>query len=695
MNAVPQTKTPVQASYQFAKPMLDKGFKADRLHVYCTQSGEPIYYRIRLRHPKGEKWIRPFHHDGHSWRAGEPKFPVTGKPLFGLERLGADATTPVYVVEGERVCEELWKLDITAVTSGSSSSAQTADWSPLTGRHVVIWPDNDEPGFAYKTKVIEKLATLNCSIEVTDVIALGLNAGEDAVDWLKANPDATADDVHRLARNPAEEKQKSQKSHAPEPLHRAIGAAEPYPLISLGEILGPACESLRRVIQAPDAICGSSLLAAASLAVQGLADVDNDGRIHPLSLWMLTVAESGERKSGVDREVMRAVREHEKKLFADYSTAQEEHQRETEEWAARKDRIKRDNKNADGLAQSLRDLGSPPLEPLCPALTVSDFTGEGVAKLLATGLPSVGAFTDEAALVFGGHGMNKESVARTAATFCKLWDSGELNRVRAGDGAMKLWGRRFAIHLLAQPVIAERALSDSILSGQGFLARCLLAWPEGTAGTRAYKAERLTDDPALIRFTERLKYLLSKPLPLAAGQRNELQPRILRLSEEAFETWRKAHDAIESEMADSGRYTIAKPWASKMPEQCLRIAGVLTLLEDPAADVINDAVIRRSIRIALWHLGEAVRLAGIAQVPDDIRNAQTLLDWCHKTQRDVLYSTEVFSFGPRAIRDNNLFREAIQTLEKTEWAVKIEGGLEIGGVRRKHVWRIVRTNGAR
>ncbi|TAL92302.1 MAG: DUF3987 domain-containing protein, partial [Rhodanobacter sp.] len=86
---------------------------------------------------------------------------------------------------------------------------------------------------------------------------------------------------------------------APEPLRRPVPPPEPYPVAELGPILAPACESLRRVIQAPDAICGASLLAAASLAVQGLADVENSGRVTPLSLWLLTVAESGERKSAV------------------------------------------------------------------------------------------------------------------------------------------------------------------------------------------------------------------------------------------------------------------------------------------------------------------------------------------------------------------------------------------------------------
>ena len=271
------------------------------------------------------------------------------------------------------------------------------------------------------------------------------------------------------------------------------------------------------MIQASDAICGASLLAAASLAVQGLADVHHDGRVHPLSLWFLTVAESGERKSAVDAEAMRPARDYEKRLAADYAAACDAHSIELEQWSAKKDLAKSDARKAKGagLSDALRDLGPEPLPPLRQVVIAADFTAEGLAKLLAAGRPSLGAFTDEAALVFGGHGMTKETVTRTAGTLCKLWDSGTLDRIRAGDGPVKLWGRRLALHLMAQPIIAERALSDVVLAGQGFLARALLAWPESTAGSRPYRSENLRDDAALNRYAERMLAVLVEPLPIA------------------------------------------------------------------------------------------------------------------------------------------------------------------------------------
>ena len=477
----------------------------------------------------------------------------------------------------------------------------------------------------------------------------------------------------------------------PEPLRRPTPAPEPYPLAELGAILTPAAEAIRRVIQAPDAIIGSSLVAAASLAAQVLADVHLDGRVIPLSVWLVSVAESGERKSAVDAEAMRAAREFERSLAAGYEFDLELHAADTAEWQAKVEAAKTAarKRKGEGLADALRAIGPPPPAPLLPRVTAADFTSEGLYKLLAVSRPGIGAFTDEAALVFGGHGMTRENVMRTAGTLCRLWDRGELDRVRSGDGATKLHGRRLALHLLAQPVIAERALSDDVLAGQGFLARCLLAWPEGTAGTRSYRAESLADDPAMRRFTGRLLELHESPLPLAQGQRQELQPRPLHLSDEAFKAWRSLHDSIEAHSGPGERFAQVKPWASKTAEQALRIAGVLTLVENPHAHTIEAATIERAAELALWHLNEAVRLAGTAELSPEVRDAEALLSWCHQTGRQHLHSSDALRLGPSRIRDRQAFERAISELVKAGWADQVEGGMDLDGAHRRKVWQIV------
>lgn len=682
------TESPRDAARRLFARQIAEGYAPDALHPYADENAEVMFYRARLRHADKDKLIRPMYLNGKGWTLGEPPAPEDGKLLYLLpELLHADPGALVYVVEGEKCADALSKLGLVATTSGSATSAEAANWSPLRGRAVVIWPDHDPSGAKYAEAVSTKLRGLAARVETLDVSGLALQRGGDCVDWLAANPNATADHVCALPRVVVRDNARP----APEPLRRPIPPAEPYPMAELGDVLRPAAESLKRVIQAPDAIIGGSLLAAASLAAQAHADVFIDGRHLPLSLWLLSVAESGERKSAVDTKAMRAAREYEREIGRNFETASEQHTAAMAEWTARCESAKGDAKKTkgQGLADKLRDIGPAPPAPLIPRVIVADFTAEGMFKLLDAGYPSIGAFTDEAAQVFGGHGMTKETVMRTAGAMCRLWDRGELDRVRAGDGAQKLHGRRLALHLLAQPVIAERALSDEVLSGQGFLARCLLAWPEGTAGGRMYRAENLRSDPALRCLADTLLMLHRRPMPVnEEGQRQELAPRALQLSADAFKVWRELHDTVEKASGKGGRFAQVKPWASKTPEQALRIAGVLTLTETPDAQQIEAATIERAAELALWHLNEAARLAGTAELSADVRDAEALLEWVHATGRTFIHSRVALQFGPARIRERERFRDAMTTLEQTGWAEPVAGGMPLDGAHRRHVWRI-------
>ena len=85
----------------------------------------------------------------------------------------------------------------------------------------------------------------------------------------------------------------------PRPLIRELPAADPFPIDALGHILGSAARGIHQRVRCPLAICGQSVIAAATLAVQGHADVQlPTGHVKPISNFFVTVAETGERKDG-------------------------------------------------------------------------------------------------------------------------------------------------------------------------------------------------------------------------------------------------------------------------------------------------------------------------------------------------------------------------------------------------------------
>jgi hypothetical protein len=178
---------------------LAQGYRIAGCHRYNAADGTELFRVVRLKHANGDKVIKPMYRDGFRYRMGRGTRPGSGWPLyvppFPLVEAG-----PVYVVEGEACADALARLGITATTSGSSSSAGAADWTPLQGRSVRIWPDNDAAGAKYAEAVASRLRAIGCAVQCLDVSALGVHeGGGDCVDWLALHPEATADAVHGLA----------------------------------------------------------------------------------------------------------------------------------------------------------------------------------------------------------------------------------------------------------------------------------------------------------------------------------------------------------------------------------------------------------------------------------------------------------------------------------------------------------------
>lgn len=693
MSAVPK-ETAQAAARRLANPALRDGFEATALHCYRDAVGNPIYWRIRCKHPDGRKWIRAMHWNDERYVHGEPSAPANSKPLYRLpELLAADPAAPVWVVEGEGKADALSKLGLIVTTSGGCTSAGSTDWQPLAGRSCVIWPDNDAPGSTYADNVGAILCGLGCSVSRIDVAALGLSEKGDAADWLDGHPDATAADVQGLpmtARAGADQPSAASPgliafSSAPEPLRRQLPPAPEYPLAALGPLLGSAARRIHAVVQAPAGLCGQSVLAAASLAAQAHADVSISGSVEPLSLWHVTIGASGERKSAADRWALSEHNEFEREQLAAWRAEMAAYEIDLTAHKAAERTAER-KKSAEEIRDALLTLGSPPEAPLSPLLLLSEPTMEGLHKAFQFGRPSIGLFNDDAGDFLGGHAMSKDNRTKSAAGFSKLWDNGRFDRVRAGDGAAKFYGRRLALHLMVQPIVAESVLSDEVLTGQGFLARCLVSWPASTIGTREYQDVNLSHDPELGRYWVRMRDLLDASPVLQEGTRNELRPRVLTLTPEAMAYWVEVKNAIERAML--GDYAGIHAWASKGGSQVARIAGVLTLVENPDAGVIQLEAIERATTLCMYHLDEAARIVGTASVPAKTKHAEALLTWCWESGRALLYSADALRNGPGAVRTATAFSEALEMLEATGWAARIPDGMVLEGRHRKNVWQI-------
>ncbi|KJZ49016.1 DUF3987 domain-containing protein [Pseudomonas sp. B21-040] len=423
------------------------------------------------------------------------------------------------------------------------------------------------------------------------------------------------------------------------PLIESNPVAEPYPVQALGGILGPAVERMAEVIGVPQALAAQSVLAASALATQGHAGLQLDGRNYPLSLFLITVAASGDRKTAADRFALLPARQWEREQWqryreqlARYRAAQRQAQR-----------IKPgDPEPANGMSLEA--------EPSAPRLITTDPTIEALIKGLCHDLPSMGLFCDEGGQFLGSSTMSRDNRLKAVTTLSSLWDGSPIDRARSMVGeSLRAYDRRLSLHLMLQPYLAMQLLSDPLLQGQGILGRCLMTWPTSLAGQRSYQAVDLSKDAALKRYHHRLSALFYQPWSLSAD--GALQLSKLSLSPLARRRWIDLHDAIEAQLGEFGELASVRPSGSKAADNLLRVAGILAVVEE--SSVVEVDHIQRASALVGYYLTEMQRLTEQEPVCRVKEEADRLLRWLQVKDWKRFSIRDLNRNGPRFARKSS------------------------------------------
>lgn len=482
----------------------------------------------------------------------------------------------------------------------------------------------------------------------------------------------------------------------PRPLRRELSPADPFPLDALGAVLGDGAKAIVDKVQCPDALAANSVLAAASLAAQAHADVvlPTTGRAHPLALFIISVAASGERKTTADRCALSAVRKREKELREQFEVDYASYAIKKRAYDVAVSRAEKTKGDRAAVEAALRNISESPRAPMTPVLTCDSPTLEGLHKLFMGGHPSLGLFSDEAGAFISGASMADEKKLATAAGLSALWDGSAISRVRAGDGTIVMPGRRLAAHLMCQPDAAARMLADPVLSDQGLLSRFLVAAPATTAGTRFQRSLNVATEPALRHYSDCLLDLLEMPPALAPGASGGLDPRPLEFTRDAARTWLAFADHVEGMLGVGGALAPVRGFASKLPEHVGRIAAVLAMVDDKSATAIAVECVERAVLIADFYSTEALRLFEASAASPGLRQAETLLAWLKGAWREPLIGlSAIYRLGPNSIREAATAKRAVAILEDHGWLRRHKGGpAMVDGKPVREAWTLVRED---
>jgi hypothetical protein len=470
----------------------------------------------------------------------------------------------------------------------------------------------------------------------------------------------------------------------PQPLAVKVEPA-PYPLDALPPTIRAAVEEVAGFVKAPLPLVASSALAALSLAIQAHVDAKRAEKLTgPVGLFLLTIADSGERKSTCDGFFTKSIRDYETEQAEVAKPILKKYQAALDAWEAKrggvKDKIRqlaKENKPTAGMESTLYDLEhAKPQAPRIPRLIYADATPEALAYELATKWPSAGVISAEAGSVFGSHGMGKDSVMRNLATLNQLWDGTSLTVDRRTSESFTVKGARLTVALQVQePTLREFFDKTGALArGTGFLARFLVAWPQSTQGFRPF-TEAPENWPHLATFNRRIAAILAQPVPI--DDDGALTPAMLMLTPEAKAAWVAFHDAIEGELASGGELYDVRDVASKSADNAVRLATLFQVFEG-AGGAIGAEAFESASRIATWHLNESRRFFGELALPVELANAARLDTWlieyCRREHTHLVPIAKLQQGGPGGLRDKAAIEAAMRELEESGRARFVRDG---------------------
>lgn len=446
----------------------------------------------------------------------------------------------------------------------------------------------------------------------------------------------------------------------------------PYPLAALPSGLGDAIREVLEFVQCPMALAACSALSALSVSAQHLANVRRaEGLTSPASLYTLAIAESGERKSSVDKHFTTAITAWEANQAEENKTEVKRYQVEHDSWLMQYEGVKmkikeiaKAQKSTELLTRDLHQLkNDEPIAVRVPRLIYGDATPEQLSYALAKNWPSAGVLSSEAGIVFGSHGMSGDSAMRNMALLNILWDGGTHTIDRRTSDSYRVQDTRLTMGLAVQADTVRNFFDNSkgLARGTGFLARFLVAWPTSTQGTRLFK-EPPTAWPKLTVFSERLTQLLNKIPEL--NEAGGLSPITLDFSNDAKKVWVDFHNDVELELKQGGDFTDAKDVASKAADNVARLAALFHLYEWQSEGAINKDLVERAIIIVTWHLYEAKRFLNQIAIPTHINNAIKIDDYIRRYCRDYKTDKVAKNYLRQhcAIRDKKLLNDALDEL---------------------------------
>ncbi|QNK67608.1 DUF3987 domain-containing protein [Variovorax sp. PAMC26660] len=423
--------------------------------------------------------------------------------------------------------------------------------------------------------------------------------------------------------------------------------APPFPTDYLLEPLREAVEEVRALVGAPAALISGSLIASLSAVCQAGIKVQRPG-LEPSScgLFLVTVAESGERKTAVDNIFTAPLRNFQEKVDLQMSESRLEFKAKHRTWTAQVRKANRLYNKASGGSEAtalieLHKLNrQEPTPPVVLKLLQEAATFAAFKRAFSQCVPVTSLISSE------GLNVTKSGAMEELGFLNSLWDGRNVHlKNRDYDIAVK--DPRFTLGLMIQPQGFEKLIAkrDGEFAESGMLARCLVSHPESTQGQR-YGILRKSRN-YVQKILKNFDALLAQQALIDFDVRQAI---ILTFDHRAAQAWISFVRHLEESVTKGGRFKNIRSAAAKAAENAARLAALFSKMEsdDPNIRLYH---ITSAIKLVIWHLNEMNYVLFERKAFDQLKSdADQLLNFLEKrwtmTDFQPISRTEIAHYGP-------------------------------------------------
>ena len=436
------------------------------------------------------------------------------------------------------------------------------------------------------------------------------------------------------------------------------------PISTNSTLITRAIHNFGLSLQTPDGMNLVVTLASASVALQGLIDVElPSGKVCPVALNLICIAGSGERKSSLEEQAFKGMRKFMKEEVERLKRENIKYEILIGDFKTKEKSLNKKLKQSSGgerdycIEELITHQQCKPQKPKPRLMNFEDVTPQAMQhEMQGYGANAVLSSSE------GGKVLNSPLVQSTSF-LNDLWSGQSTTITRKSVESAVIEEPRLTVCIMTQPstvdTFIKRAKDD--IRDNGFWSRFLIVNPPSNCGTR-YSNGFSPSKEDIDKFNERTYQLLSL-LPLNP---EEHEKTTIKLSYESKNILNHIYNDIESHMQVGGRFENAKDHASKLVENIARVAAILHSFESfsKGEDIeISTTTLYDAINIVAYFSCDFMKI--FCSPPKYVMNSDKLMYWFNqclvKGFRYVRHN-HILQYGPKELRKKKDLNEALEYL---------------------------------